>query len=159
MDVTSHFIKVTRCHYSWGKLVEAFNAFLEGKSLWLFGKDIPNIFGNCFINSFRKKNKENKKLSSLSPYCRELQRHRKKFFFFISLLLAHLGIKGGDRETTLELGIHKAWSFHPFPPLGRNFKELGASIFVHLLHHTSFVSMIPPCFKLIIYSFCCISYA
>ena len=140
-------------------LVEAFNAFLEGKVFDLLAKYIPNIFGNCFNYSFGKKYTKTKHSPFLSHKSRNFTKGKEEIFSSISLLLAHLGIKGGDRETTLELGIHKAWSFHPFHPLGRNFKELGASIFVHLLHHTSFVSMIPPCFKFIIYSFCCISCA
>ena len=132
--------------------MEAFNAFLEGKVFDFLAKIYQIFLVIVSLIFWKEKHKNQNTLPSLSHQNRNSLRQKEEIFSSISLLLAHLGIKGGDRETTLELGIHKAWSFHPLLHLGRNFKELWGIHFVHLHHHTSFVSMIPPCFKFNIYS-------
>ena len=159
MDVISHFIKVTRCHYSWWNLVEPINGFWREILCLTFWKShIPNIWYLILLLFFEKELPKQKILSLSLTKTVALSRQRKNFssFFFIA---STLRIKGGDRETTLELGIHKAWSFHPLHHLGRNFKDPWSFNLCSSSSSLSFVSMIPPCFKFITYSSYCISHA
>ena len=125
MDVISHFIKVTRCHYSWWNLVEPINGFWREICVWLFGKAIYQIFGIWYHLLFFEKElpKTKNPLLPLSQN-RNSSKGKGRIFLQFFFIASTLRIKGGDRETTLELGIHKAWSFHPFSPLAESSSNL-----------------------------------
>ena len=124
---------------------------MEGDLFLIFWREIYQNFGITFHYYLLERKTQKQKPSPFSLLLPWLVLGKEEIFSSISLLLAHLGIKGGDRETTLELGIHKAWSFPPFVFLGRKSQSVGASILVHFLHHKSIVSMIPPYFIFNIY--------
>ena len=121
---------------------------MEGNLCLTFWKShIPNIWYLISIIILWERITKNKNPLLPLSQNRNSSKGKGRIFLQFFFIASTLRIKGGDRETTLELGIHKAWSFHPLHHLGRNFKIHWSFKLCSSSSSPSFVSMIPPSFK------------